>query len=275
MVNQTTEHDYVDLGLSVCWATCNIGASTPYEHGGLYAWGELDAKKSYNGWATYKWCNGTSRTMTKYNNYSDYGYNGFVDDIKVLDPVDDIASVMWGDGWRMPTRDEFNELINNCTWEWISIDDIEGYYVTSCVPGFTDRSIFIPASGGDWGGGARRTMHQGFYRSAEACVIPARTVILYFNKDTYGMRSALALDEVGKHFFLRILLAVIFRIGADIFVIDDTPSGTLDLFARRLEFHGVHLAHYRGGGKQAVRIEHTDEAADYQVIHMTLQVCQA
>ena len=180
------EAEYVDLGLSVCWATCNMGASTPYEYGGLYAWGELNTKSSYV-WSTYRYCNGTQTSQTKYNSYSDYGYNGFVDYKTKLEPIDDIARVMWGEEWRMPTIEEFEELINNCTWEWVTIDNVEGYLVTSCIPGYTDRSIFLRSSGGDFGTGyGRRATDNGWYRVADAGVIPARTDMLYINKNIYG-----------------------------------------------------------------------------------------
>ena len=175
----------VDLGLSVDWATFNVGATNEYDHGGLYAWGELTEKDSYNGWATYKWCEGTKTSFTKYNSYSDYGY---VDNKLILEPDDDVAHVLWGDDWRMPTRDELDELVYNCRWEWADLGDIDGYYVTSCIPGHTEQTIFIPASGSDWGAGPRRNRHDAFYRSAEMEVncSPDKIYYLYFNQRTYG-----------------------------------------------------------------------------------------
>ena len=89
--------EYVDLGLSVKWASRNVDASGPDEMGGLYSWSE-----------------------------------------------DDIAHVKWGASWRMPTTDEINELIYNCTWSWASVNGQIGYLVTSNKPGYTDRSIFLP-----------------------------------------------------------------------------------------------------------------------------------
>lgn len=186
LVNHTIEREYVDLGLSVCWATCNIGASSPYTHGDLYSWGEISTKSSYNGWYAYKWCKGSVKTLSKYNSNSLYGNDGFTDNKTVLEPYDDVATVQWGDGWRIPTRDECDELMSNCIWEWVDLGDIEGYIVTSCVPGYTDRSIFLSASGGDWGGGARRTMHQGFYWLADVGDIQAQSNNFNFTKDYYG-----------------------------------------------------------------------------------------
>ena len=144
-------YEYVDLGLSVKWATCNVGATKPEEYGDYYAWGEIETKSTYDG-STYKWCKGSYTTMTKYCNKSDYGDNGFTDTKTTLDPEDDVAHVKWGGNWRMPTEAEQDELRINCTWTWYSCDNTEfngvaGYKVTSNVSGYTDRFIFLPAAG--------------------------------------------------------------------------------------------------------------------------------
>ena len=143
----TQPHEAVDLGLSVKWATCNVGADNPEEYGDYFAWGETEAKTDYS-WPTYEWCNGSYNTMTKYCNNSSYGYNGFTDNKTVLDPEDDAAHVNWGGSWRMPTDAEWTELRNNCTWTWTTQDGVNGYRVTSKKTGYTDKSIFIPAAGG-------------------------------------------------------------------------------------------------------------------------------
>ena len=132
----------VDLGLSVKWATCNVGATTPEEYGDYFAWGEVEPKTTYN-WSTYKYCNGSSSTLTKYCNNSSYGSNGFTDNKTVLDPEDDAATVNWGGSWRMPTKAEQDELRNNCTWKWTTQKGVKGYKVT----GPNGNSIFLPAAG--------------------------------------------------------------------------------------------------------------------------------
>ena len=142
----TQPHEAVDLGLSVKWATCNVGADTPEGYGDYYAWGETESKSDYS-WFTYKWCNGSYNTMTKYCNNSSYGYNGFTDNKTVLDPEDDAAHVNWGGSWRMPTDAEWTELRNNCTWTWTTQNGVNGYRVTSNKTGYTDKSIFLPAAG--------------------------------------------------------------------------------------------------------------------------------
>ena len=133
-------HEAVDLGLSVKWATCNVGATKPEEYGGYYAWGETEEKEDYS-WETYKWCNGSYNTMTKYCTDSSYGT---VDNKSVLDPEDDVAHVKWGGSWRMPTYDEQDELRTSCTWTWTTQNGVSGYKVTSKTNG---NSIFLPAAG--------------------------------------------------------------------------------------------------------------------------------
>ena len=138
-------HEYVDLGLpsGLKWATCNVGATTPEGYGNYYAWGETTTKETYS-WATYKWCNGSESTLTKYNTSSSFGT---VDNKTVLELADDAARVNWGGAWRMPTDAEWTELRDNCEWTWT--DDyngtgVKGRIVTSKTNG---NSIFLPAAG--------------------------------------------------------------------------------------------------------------------------------
>ena len=135
----------IDLGLpsGLKWATMNVGATSPEDYGGYYAWGETEEKDNYD-WSTYKWCNGSSYTMTKYCTDSSYGT---VDNKTVLDPEDDVAYVKWGGSWRMPTLDEQDELRNNCTWTWTTQNGVNGYNVT----GPNGNSIFLPAAGSSYG----------------------------------------------------------------------------------------------------------------------------
>ena len=138
------DREYVDLGLpsGTLWATCNIGADSPEDYGDYFAWGETEPKDYYD-WSTYKWCNGTSTTITKYCYNSSYGDNGFTDGKTELDPEDDAAYVYWGPSWRMPTRAQQNELRDNCTWTWTTLNGVNGYLVT----GSNGNSIFLPAAG--------------------------------------------------------------------------------------------------------------------------------
>ena len=143
--NTKTTHEYVDLGLSIKWATCNVGADKPEENGILYAWGETEPKNILDprNWMTGKWGN-VMFGFTKYNTNSEYGT---VDNKTTLDPEDDVAHVVWGGKWRMPTKQEMVELHDNCTWEWTTLNGVNGYRVTSKKQGYTNRSIFLPAAG--------------------------------------------------------------------------------------------------------------------------------
>ena len=136
----TGNHEYVDLGLSVKWATCNVGASKPEEYGDYFAWGETEPKSTYS-WSTYKWCNGSYDTQTKYCTKSSYGT---VDNKTQLELSDDAARANWGGSWRMPTKAEQDELREQCTWTWTTQNGVNGYKVTSKSNG---NSIFLPAAG--------------------------------------------------------------------------------------------------------------------------------
>ena len=129
----------VDLGLSVKWASCNLGANSPEEYGDYYAWGETETKPNYT-WSTYKWCKGSYDTLTKYCSKSDYGA---VDNKAVLAPGDDVARVKLGGKWRMPTDGEWIELGTECTWTWTTRNGINRMLVT----GPNGNSIFLPAAG--------------------------------------------------------------------------------------------------------------------------------
>ncbi|MGN0187212.1 MAG: hypothetical protein ACI392_05635 [Paludibacteraceae bacterium] len=133
-------HEWVDLGLSVKWATCNVGATTPEAYGNYYAWGETAPKETY-AWSTYKWCNGSYDTQTKYCTKSSYGT---VDNKTVLELADDAARANWGGAWRMPTDAEWTELRENCEWTWTTRNGVNGREVTSRING---NSIFLPAAG--------------------------------------------------------------------------------------------------------------------------------
>lgn len=145
-------YQYIELGLSVKWATFNVGASKPEEYGDYYAWGETEPKTDYS-WETYKFrTSGDSYYNVKFSKYNTNNNHGTVDGKTTLDPEDDVAHVKWGGTWRMPTEAEQDELRNNCIWTWYSngnteFNGVAGYKVTSNIEGYTDRSIFLPAAG--------------------------------------------------------------------------------------------------------------------------------
>ena len=140
-------HDYVDLGLpsGTMWATCNVGADSPEDHGDYFAWGETMPKTNYN-WSTYKYSIGgdwDNPNLTKYCNQSSYGYNGYVDNLTILLPEDDAATANWGLGWRTPTQIECQELRNNTTCTWTTRNGVYGQLFSAS----NSNSIFLPAAG--------------------------------------------------------------------------------------------------------------------------------
>ncbi len=136
-------HEYVDLGLpsGTLWATCNVGAIYPTEYGEYFAWGETQVKENYE-WSTYKYCNGSANTLTKYCTRSDLGT---VDNKTTLESSDDAATANWGGNWRMPTEAENEELLTECTWTWTMLNSVYGFLITSKKD--TRKSIFLPAAG--------------------------------------------------------------------------------------------------------------------------------
>ncbi len=122
------EHEYVDLGLSVKWATCNVGATKPEEYGDYFAWGETSSKNSYD----------DENSVTLGKEFGDIGG----------DPRYDAARTNWGGSWRLPTSKEQDELREKCTWTWTTRNGVKGYQVKSRLNG---NSIFLPAAGWRYG----------------------------------------------------------------------------------------------------------------------------
>lgn len=117
----------VDLGLSVKWAAYNVGASSPEEKGGYYAWGETETKSDYS--------------SSNYSYRQNYDYVDIGSEIS--DTQYDVAHVKWGGNWRMPTKTEMEELINSCTWQYTLCNGVKG----ALVIGSNNNSIFLPYTG--------------------------------------------------------------------------------------------------------------------------------
>ena len=141
-------HDYVDLGLSVKWATCNIGATAPESYGNYYAWGETTTKDTCT-WNNYKF----GSTLNKYNSR---------DSITTLEAADDAATQNWGGKWRMPTNKEWTELRTNCTWTWTTQNGVSGYEVKAS----NGNAIFLPAAGYRYMGNLKSVGKDGYYLSS-------------------------------------------------------------------------------------------------------------
>lgn len=164
-------HEAVDLGLSVMWATCNVGASSPEEYGDYFAWGETTTKSSY-----YE-----SNSTTYYLSTSELQSRGIIGSDGNLTAAYDAATANWGGSWRMPTLDEMKELLNNCTWTWTTQNGVRGRKVT----GSNGNSIFLPAAGSRYGTYLYYAGSYGYYWSATPCSSSYYAYGLYFNSDDY------------------------------------------------------------------------------------------
>lgn len=137
-------YEYVDLGLpsGTLWATCNVGATSPQEYGDYFAWGETQPKEDYS-WSTYKYCEGTMNTMTKYCTRSNIGT---LDNKTELEPMDDAATANWGVEWQMPSLEQLEELINSnyTTTTWTTLNGVYGWMIVSKQNG---NRVFLPAAG--------------------------------------------------------------------------------------------------------------------------------
>ena len=162
-VSEPAAPEMVDMGLSVKWASWNLGASRPENNGGYYAWGEVETKAYYGRFfENYKWCNGSENTITKYCTTSDWGT---VDNKTILELEDDAAAVNLGGSWRIPTKEEWLELLDaeNSTCTMTTRNGMNGLLVTSKATG---NSIFLPAAGGRYDATIHAVGVTGFYWSA-------------------------------------------------------------------------------------------------------------
>ena len=189
---QTTEngHEYVDLDLpsGLKWATCNVGATAPEEYGNYYAWGETETKTTYDGSTYFDTTDGGST-------FTEYTAGGKT----VLDLEDDAAAVNMGGAWRMPTREEINELLTKCTWTYTTTyngKSVKGYVVTSQTNG---NSIFLPAAGYQsqcavgFVGSIGQYWTSNLYTSSES-----RAWVLLFNKSNNTLKEDVSYRYTGR-----------------------------------------------------------------------------
>ena len=177
-------HAYVDLGLpsGLLWDTCNVGAENPEDYGDYFPWGEIQPKDTYN-WSTYQYCNGSLSTMIKYCNNSNYGYNGFTDNLTTLSPEDDAATANWGANWRMPTKEEWQELYNNTTCVFSTQNGVNGRLFTAS----NGNSLFLPGAGYH-SGSSLNSAGNGFYWSSSLNTTkPSNAWFFFFSSSTCDM----------------------------------------------------------------------------------------
>lgn len=137
--------EMIDLGLpsGLKWASFNVGAKKPEAYGGYYAWGETE-EKNYYSWDTYKWGGNSSEYAVSKYCISAVGIVAIIDGLTILEPGDDVAHVKWGGSWRMPTQKEWEELIQYCTSEVVTLNGVRGKKFTGKRNG---NSIFLPYAG--------------------------------------------------------------------------------------------------------------------------------
>jgi len=168
----------VDIGLSVYWADRDLGADGTGGYGEYFAWGETTAKDEFS-WSNYRF--GTATALTGYNTDPSHGT---VDGRPVLDAGDDPAHVRLGGRWRMPTRVELEELLAGCEWTWTTRDNVKGYLVTGKKAGYTDRILFLPASGAVYpGSNCFPGVFGDYWTASLSPADPSNASFLYFHAD--------------------------------------------------------------------------------------------
>ena len=175
-------HEYVDLGLSVKWATCNMGSNKLEEYGDYYAWGEVNTKNDYT-LENYDFCHEKKGLWSfgfgskKVKAYDKLGGN-------ISGTKYDAARTNWGGSWRLPTKSELEELVNKCTWECVTLDDVNGYIVT----GPNGNSIFLPAADYRDGSSLHGDGYGGYYWSSTPDESDSGyAYYLYFNSVVHGV----------------------------------------------------------------------------------------
>ena len=188
---------FVDLGLpsGILWSTKNIGATNGNTaeswYGDYYAWGETETKDDYS-WSTYKYANGANNKLTKYCNVSKFGNNGFTDGLTQLVPKDDDAATVTNSAWRMPTEEDFEELVAGTTSSWVTgyngISGLKGKVFTSKINGNT---LFIPAAGVRYDSGIDYIGSCCFLWSSSLYLDnPNNAYYLDFNSGSIGMSNS-------------------------------------------------------------------------------------
>lgn len=164
--SSTTPGTAIDLGLSVKWSDINIGATLPADYGNYYAWGEIVTKQSY--------------TLVKSVTYEVSSIEDFSGDATY-----DAATANWGSSWRMPTKDECQELIDDCTWTWITQEDSDGTAINGYkVEGTNGNTIFLTQSSGYWSGPTYYAKGGAFWTSTASEKDSTMAFRMYINADS-------------------------------------------------------------------------------------------
>lgn len=177
-----TLNGWIDLGLpsGILWAISNIGADYPEDYGDYFAWGETEPKNTYS-WNTYHFGSDYNK-LSKYCNNPVYGIYGFTDNLTTLQLSDDAAAANWGEDWRMPTYDEWEELYQYTTQTWTTLNDVNGILFTAS----NGNCIFLPAAGYRMFNETNTTGFHGTYWSSSLDTDgPYNSWGFYFDSDFY------------------------------------------------------------------------------------------
>ena len=166
----------VDLGLSVDWAGYNIGANSPEQSGLFFSWGETEVKNTYYR-STYIYC--------KNDSFINLGAD-------ICGTKYDAASAVWGEGWRMPSESEVEELLDECDWEWIVFNGVSGCKIT----GPSGNAIFLPAAGIYWGGKKQGINEEGWYWLGDSSNDAECAKIIYIEASRYSPEYLAVMDIV-------------------------------------------------------------------------------
>ena len=187
-------YEYVDLGLpsGLKWATCNVGATAPEGNGDYFAWGETepyyaDTTTDPITWKAgkeegYNWQSYEGYTSEEEGDFTEWTHAPY-DDNEILKPEYDAATANWGGNWRMPTVDEFHELLENCDFEETTLNGVYGYKFTSKVSGYENNSIFLPASGARYDSLLGYFGSDGYYWSSSHYHVSQYAYVFSFNSD--------------------------------------------------------------------------------------------
>lgn len=198
--SQAPAGNSVDLGLSVMWADMNVGAKTSSEAGQAYNWGDVEVPPFRNqSWLYYKWCKGSNKDLTKYCTLSEYGQT---DNLSTLLPEDDAAAALWQGEWRIPTKEEWDELVTKCTWTETIESGVKGYKVT----GPNGHSIFLPYTGClNWQGVYGKGEHAYYWSSS---IDPKNPSFAYYMHADTNKQEVGAMDRFAGRFIRPVRTAI-------------------------------------------------------------------
>ena len=161
----------LDIKSGVLWCSGNLGADYPEDCGGRYAWAETSVKSenALYDWSYYEWCSGKKDSITKYCSSGYWGKDGFVDNLSEMQESDDAAHVQLGEGYHIPSANDWIDLEEQCGWEETKVNGVNGWLVRSKKnPDDNKKVIFLPCTGIQEGGSVMNRNSSGYYWTANS-----------------------------------------------------------------------------------------------------------